>query len=258
MATTITYDGTNLNDGTTLITSEVEESGSFDRNLPLFNRARRSGAVITDSLYQTKTIRVSGKIIGASVDDLENEIDDFHALFTVQDKNLDIGYNSGTRRYICTARTVNVTRPVRAATWANFFIDFVSTEYGRDTAVTTLENATAFSSSPTTKSLTIDGNAPEQFLRIELELVSVTAATTNTVTLENDTTGEILTIQRTWAAADTLVVDTDLLDVTVEGTDVAFTGAIPNFAPGSHDLILTADFSAFDFDVTVDHYKRWL
>lgn len=139
----------------------------------MFNIVRTGGATITDSTYYTKTIKVRGKIVGTSMTNLESLIDTFQSEMSVQDKNLDIAYNSSTRRYVCTPAVVSIERPVRAANWASFEIDFLATSYGKDTSTTTIVNAQTHTTSPYTRSLTVGGSAPEQLLRIQVTLTNI-------------------------------------------------------------------------------------
>jgi hypothetical protein len=170
--TALTYNSFDLNDSSH-ITSDIQDAGTPDRNLAIFNLIRSGGGVITDSTYYTKAIKVVGKIVGTSMTNLESILDSFHAAMAVENKNLDIGYNSSTRRYVATPAKVSVERPVRAANWASFEIDFVATEYGKDTSATTLLNASVISANPSTSSLVIGGSAPDQLLRIQITLTAI-------------------------------------------------------------------------------------
>jgi hypothetical protein len=172
MATSIVYNSFDLND-TTHITSDITDAGTPERNLTVFNLIRSGGGIITDSTYYTKSIKVSGKIVGTSMSNLESILDTFHAALATENKNLDIGLNGTTRRYVATPSKVNVERPVRAANWAGFDIEFLCTENGKDTSVTTLLNASVITANPSTSALTIGGSAPDQLLRIQVTLTAI-------------------------------------------------------------------------------------
>jgi hypothetical protein len=83
-------------------------------------------------------------------------------------------------------------------------------------------------------------------------------AVSNTITIENDTTGQAISVERVWTKTDVLELDVANKTVKVNGTAVDYSGAFPYFAPGTHDLIISSDFSVYKLTVTVDYYKRYL
>lgn len=257
MPTTITYNSINLNSAN-IITSDVDDANTPDKDMAIFNLVRSGGAVITDTSYYTKKIVVTGLLKQNTDVLLESAIDTFHSYFIVENKNLDIGYGSGTRRYVCTASRVKVDRPVRGANWANFAIEFIATEYGKDTSTTTLVSASTTTSASATSTLSIGGSAPDQKMRIQITVTAATGLTNKFIAVENDTTGQLLTVTRTWTVSDVLIIDCDAMTVKVNGTNVDFTGAFPTFASGTHDLILTNDFTSRTLTRTYDHTRRYL
>lgn len=80
----------------------------------------------------------------------------------------------------------------------------------------------------------------------------------NTISIENDTTGEAISITRTWAKSDVIEVDVANKTVKINGIEEDYDGSFPNFSPGTHNLIITDDFSVRTFTVTVDYTKRYL
>lgn len=257
MATDITFNSYDLQ-STTVITSDIDDSAAAQRSLGVYTKVRRGGGVITDDTYLTKIIAVKGKIVGTSVTNLEGLIDDFQAAMAVQEKNLDIDYEGGTRRWIATPQSHVVSRPVRAANWANFEIDFVVTEFGKNTSATTLVNNVSITSGSSNQSITIDGSAPEQYLLITVEVNSLTGSSVNSLTLKNNETSQGVTITRAWAANDTLLIDVAAQTVTVEGVAVDYTGIFPIFTPGSRTLTYTDDLTARNINLTATYFKRWL
>ena len=257
MATAISWNGNDLNSAT-IITGDIDDAGAPNRDLSLFKLVRKGGAVITDDSYYTKRIVITGLLKQTTPELLEDLIDTFHGYFAVRDKNLDIGYGSGTRRYVCTPKAPVIERPVRGANWANFTIEFIATEYGKNTVTTTLVNATTTTASSATSTLSIGGSAPDQKMRIQITVTAATGLTNKYIAIENDTTGQVLTVTRTWAVSDVCRIDCDAMTVKVNGADVDFDGAFPVFAIGSHDLILTNDFTTRTLTRTYDHIRRYL
>jgi hypothetical protein len=231
-ATSITYDSFNLNNSTT-ITGDLDDASAYERELDIYNLARTSGAVISDSRYRTKHIMVSGQLQGTSPSNLESLIDTFHAALSVQSKNLDIGYNGTTRRYVSTPAKVSVTREVRAASWAKFEIDFIATDYGQATSSDSLYSGSVTTPTSSSVSLDIGGSAPDQYLDISVTIGSGFVGSTNTLTVSNPVTGQTLSITRAWTAADVAVISCKNQTVTVNGTEVDYSGAFPAYSPGN-------------------------
>lgn len=80
----------------------------------------------------------------------------------------------------------------------------------------------------------------------------------NYITITNGTTSQAITITQTFAKNDVLEVDCDNKTVKVNGTEVDYTGVFPIFSPGTHNLVITTDFTVFTFTVTTDYTKRYL
>lgn len=256
--TAITYDGNSLNT-TSIIVNDIDDGDAPNRSLSEFDIPRSGGSAVTDVTNNSKDINIVGKLIGTSMSNVETLRDTFLAYFNNQYKNLDIGYAGSTRRYVCTPRKPQISRPVRGSNWMAFQLSFKTKGYGQDTSATTLKSNVTIGTSPSTQTLTsIGGSAPEQMLRIQITVFSATLGTSNIITVENDTTGQVMSIERLWAVSDVLEIDYANHTVKVNGTTVEWTGPFPNFAPGTHDLIVTADFSAFSLRLTVDHYRRYL
>ncbi len=256
-ATTVLYNTVDLNTAS-IITSDVTDAQTPDHTVTLFNLARANGGVVTNNLYAIKTIKIQGTLVAASLTAIEALIDTFHAIFAgTQDKNLDLGYNGSTRRYVCTPTVVTVSRPVRAASWAKFDIELVSTEFGKDTSTTTLVSGATHTTSSNTQALTIGGSAYSQKLRVQITVTAATGLTTKAITIQNGTSLESLTVTRTWVVGDVLEVDAVANTVKVNGTVTDYTGLIFTFAPGTPNLVTTNTFTTRTLTLTVDYVKRY-
>lgn len=253
----ITYNSSlNLN-GTTYVTENIDDASTPELLQSSFNLARYPGAVITDTNYGGKTIKLRGKIYGTSTANCDSLIDALHAALAVSSKSLDFEYNSSTRRYTSTPSRVQINRPLRTS-WAEWEIDFLATEYGKDTSATALYTASSITTTPNTKSVTIGGSAPDQFVRVQLTVTAATGLSSKYISVENDTTGQTLTVTRTWIVGDVLIIDPSAHTVKVNGTDTDFTGAFPMYAPGTHNMIIANDFTTRTLTLTSDYIKRYL
>lgn len=254
--TAISFNGLDLND-TTRITAELDDGGTPERDLQVFPILRSGGAVVTDSNYYMKVIRVRGLLKGTSTSNLESLIDSFHAAMAVIDKNLDIGYAGSTRRYVCTPKSHYIGRTTRLD-WAKYEVEFLATSYGKDTSTTTLLNNDTHTTASNTESLTVGGSAPDQLLRFDITVTAATDLTGKTISVENDSTGQVISVTRDWTVGDVLEIDVANHTVKVNGTAVDYEGAFPYFAPGTHDMIMTNDFTTRTLTVDIDYTKRYL
>jgi hypothetical protein len=257
-ATLLTYNGFDLN-STTVMTDKLTDSGQPDRDVTIFNLSRAPGGVVTDSTFRTKPISISGTILGTSQADIETRIDAFNAAMAVTNKNLDIGYASSTRRYVCTPQKVAVNRPVRGTNWASFEIDFIATEYGKDISATSLITTVANTTASYTPSITIGGSAPLQPLLITIVITAATGLVGKTITITT-AGGLILTIRRTWTVGETLVIDEAAYSVKVNGIDVEWSGFFPSLEPSASAQVLTFgnDFTTRTLTYTIAQTKRYL
>jgi hypothetical protein len=206
MATSATWNSTSMNDVTNYLLHEIDDADSPELDVSMFALARTHGIVVTDSRYKGKVITLTGKIMASSLVALENKIDTFHSLFAVTGKDLDLGYASGTRRYVCTPIKISVKRPVRAANWAEFEVGLMATEFGKDTSATTLINAVANTTSSYAPSLNVGGSAPRQPLYISITVTAATGLTGRTISVTT-ASGLVLSVRRDWTVSDILVID---------------------------------------------------
>ena len=109
MPGSIKFDGVEILT-TTYIPRYVKHESAPERELTLLNLAREDGSVLVTEKYGTKTITLIGYLVGSSKSDLETKIDSFKELFSRKEKNLDIDWEAGTRRYVATCIRHNFDR----------------------------------------------------------------------------------------------------------------------------------------------------
>lgn len=255
--TSISFDGNSLQTAN-ILTSDIAHEQYPAKNVVIYALAHNNGSVIPYISYPSKTIRVSGKITDTTIAGLDSRLDSFRAYFTGQDKNLDIGYNGTTRRYIATANNISIDRP-GGLTYANFEVELIAPQpFGQDTSSTTALNATGRTSSSYSDAYTFLGTAPVQRPVFTLSYSVVTGGTGATVSIGNNSTGQNLSITRNWAASDILIVDVSARTVTVNGTAVAFSGAFPEFATGSQTFTYSDTLTTRTFTENIIYYPLYL
>lgn len=254
----VVYNGTSIQTNNILVNS-IDYDSIPAKTSSQFALARSHRSAITASYYQSKLITIGGTIIGTSVADAESRADAFKAAMNpaANTANLDIDYNGSTRRFAVTVQMCALTR-TNAMFAIGYSLQFVALDpFGTNTTSTTLINAAAISASPSTQSPTFIGNFIEQYPVITYTLTSFTGSATNTIYFKNNTTGQQISIARTWTAADVLVIDTFNRTVTVNGVATDYDGVFPPFAPGAGSLIVTDNFTTRAATITVTQLARF-
>jgi hypothetical protein len=223
------------------------------KSMQVLTIAHENKSAIPFTSYPNRVVLVEGVITGSSIADLDSKLDTFKNYFISQDQNLDIDYNSVTRRYIATLDTANskINRP-GGLLYAEFSLQFVCTSpFGQDTASTTILTAAGRTLSGYVDAVTFGGTAPYQLPVITITLTAVTGGT-GFLFFGNNGNGQGITISgRTFANADVIVIDCTLKTVTVNGTPVNFSGAFPEFSPGAASLGYSDGFTTRTFNITV-------
>lgn len=253
---TITFDTYDMQTSA-VISGDIDDGQPFERQLNMRQVLGKAGAIITNEEVGTKIIPVKGMLLGTSQANCDAMIDTFNQHMMKSGKNLDLGYAGSTRRYVCTPRKARTIRPHRGSYWADFEVEFEATEYGKDTTTTTIQASSANTSASRTIAATVGGSAKEQLLRFQITVTAATGLTTKTIGIENDTTGELLTVTRTWVVGDVLIVDIASGTVQVNGVDVDFNGPLMRFEPGAHNILITNDFTTRTLTTVIDYIKRY-
>lgn len=241
-----------------IITQGIDHFSGPTKKQPIYGISHANYSAIPYISYPSKTVVVTGLLKADSITDMDALIDTFNGYFVGKDKNLDIGHNGGTRRYICTPETPIIDRP-GGLNWSTFTLTFDCTNpFGRDTSTTSLLSATSRTSSLYQDNITVGGNAPSQYPLITITYSSVTGGSGASVLVGNNGTGQQLTITRDWVTNDVLVIDVLARLITVNGSVVDFSGGFPEFAKGSQYLGYSDTFTARTFDIDVTYYPMWL
>lgn len=259
MATGISFAGNNLQTAN-ILTAEIDHL-SYLKDLKFFALSHANRSKIPYSGYPSRIVKMSGKILPSTAGDIagtDTLVDTFKSYFVGTDQSLDVDYAGTTRRYLATVNTISVARPGNLA-FANFDIEFVCTDpFGRDTSATTALTATGRTAASYSDAYTFLGTAPYQVPIASITLTAVTGGTNQSMTWGNAANGQGITVQRTWTAGDLLVIDCLQKIVTLNGTEVAFSGAFPEFPPGAQTMQYTDTFTTRTFNISVAYTKGYL
>lgn len=248
---TVTFDSTELVSATYMTRFAKHESVA-DRVISSQPRVGDDGEILITERYGKKVIRLQGVLIGSSQSDLESKIDTFVELLSRPEKNLDITYAGGTRRYVATCQKHDFDRDhyhLSIAPWSAEFV--VLAGEGKDTTTTqpTAADGDTLSYDPTSDptgrvTVTIDGTKPP---KPTIVLGAFSAGTTiKGIEYLNRDTGErlVVTYPGSWGNSRTITINCDAKTVTgdvVDGVtkDLNFYGVFPSFPIGSVNLQLT-------------------
>lgn len=262
--TAVSFDGNSLQTNT-IITSSINHTNLPTKQLRTYSLAHANKSVIPLINYPDKQIRITGSLIGTGISNVESLIDTFKGYFNGKDKNLDIGYAGGTRRYIATLNGLSIDQTF-GLTSARFVAEFFCTQpFGVDTATSSLLSVNGRTAATYTDTLTIDGTAPEQYPIITLVYTAITGGTDKTITISNDNAGQSLAIAGTFSSGDELTINSfDRTVIYDDGVlapyELASVGAFPiiNTYDGNPDFTYLDDFTTRTFDIDIDYSKRWL
>lgn len=254
----ISFDGYSLQTAT-IITGFTDHESSAAKNAQVYTLAHANASVIPYVSYPSKQITVTGMVIGSDIATLDQALDTFRSYFIGTARNLDIGYAGGVRRYTATLNQSTIGRP-GGLLYAPFQLTFIATNpFGTDITNTVAINSTANTAVPYLPTYTFSGSAPTQRPVITVTFSAMTGNTTaQSVTVSNNATSQGITVNRLWGATDVLVIDCFNKTVTINGNNVVFTGAFPEFPPkastiGYNDGLTTRTF-AFNMTYKVAYF----
>lgn len=243
---------------TGIVTNRIEHSDVPAQVAELLALADTDGSVIPDINYPSRVVRIGGSIHGSSQADLDNRIDTFKGYFIGKNKNLDIAYGSGTRRYIATKNTVSISRE-NTAKFAIFSIEFICTNpFGLDTSATDFITQSNYTSASLTVTPTIGGTAPFQLPVFTITIDALTGAGDYIQLSNNENNQEMLLYGLGLQAGDVLVVDCVNRIVTLNGDEVDYLGTFLVLEPGSASVTYTDGFTTRTVDIEAEYVKRWL
>jgi len=256
-ATAISYDGNSLQTAS-ITTDKVSHVNSPEKNAKLYPLAHANRNARPYVGYNGKTIKQTGTLKASSVAALDALCDTFKSYFNGQDKNLDIGFAGGTRRYIATAQTPIINNDM-GLTFATFDVTYDCTlPFGLDTSATTALSASGRTLGNYNDNYTFLGTAPYQAPIVTLTMTTIADADSRQLIWGNGGNGQVIVINRIFTSGDVVVINCEQGTVTVNGTPVSFTGAFPAFAIGAQVMQYTDNFTSRTFSISVAYTKRYM
>lgn len=252
MARSITFDSTSLSTGNYTV-RKITHDQATERDLYAYSLTRETGAELVSTYYKPKTIIVEGTITGSDIDTLEANIDAFKKVLSAKEKVLDIAYASGTRRYIATARVIQIERDFYNISFAPYTIEFSIPEgYGKDTSVTSYTTASSIRTLEDA-TLSILGSAIPKY-DIQITFSAANAVSEISLTIN----GDKITLTEAIAASDVVVIDAENKKVTVQGVEKNYTGLFPRLTLGTNTFKIVTTSTSHQYSVTVNYTKKYL
>jgi phage-related protein len=253
MSQQITYNSISLQDSNVVTKNLSHED--VDNRKANFQRLGRSGAKLVDDKFDIKIIKLEGVIKDTTKALLDARIDSLKkSIIGVTEKNLDILYSTGTRRYVSTCTNFIIKREFYNINYVEFEMEFtVGYPFGKNIDTTTLHDSAM--TTGTIDSFYLYGSA-RPLPKIKLTVNSATSLTG--MEIQNLTSGDTITIAHTLHASDIIIIDCDLLKVTVNGVEIDYTGIFPEFETGWNDLYVWFTGSTYNVDLKIIYYQLWV
>lgn len=260
------FNGYNLNNVPGLSVYAISPPGTPKRTLNILAIARKHARKLSSAWYQANTLTLGIYITANTRELLEAAMDTLAANLQGLEGTLVIPRSGGTARaYTATFAapwTVNnnmTNTDSPASNYADLTLTFeTSDSYGYDQFFTPMIGPTGnLTSSPNTWNWTFGGSADTQVPVLQFYFTGGSLGS-GTVTVGNNATGQQISINRTWSVGDTLVINTQLKTVQVNGADVNFSGAFPEFGLGLGTITYSDNFSSRQYQFYSYVYNRWL
>ena len=231
---------------TTHIPRFIKHESIPDRDIVVMPLARDDGDIFIAERYGQKRIVLQGILTATSMSNLETAVDTFKDLFRGVQKNLDISWAGGTRRYVATCVRHDFDRDhfnLLFVPWTAEFV--VPSGEGKDTSSTVALNESVLTiTTPAAKSFSMLGSKPARPL-IKLQ-GSNWPADVKGIELKNTDNSEkiVLTKNASWQIDDIIRFYCDEKKATFETSSVEierdFFGIFPNFDIGTNNLKVSA------------------
>lgn len=219
--------------------------------------ARMSKAKVSSAFFGMREITVK---VGISRDTralVEQSIDALNYIMQGIEKDLVIKQSGELRRYTATLSDQMYNQDGGA--YSEIELVFTCSEaFGYALPYEKLLDQTGRTLYNYTDPLTLSGGADTQAPIITAFLSALSGSTTNAVQIGNVGTGKFITVSRSWTAGDRLVIDCQNRTVKVNGSNVDFVGAFPDFAPGIGYLNYNDNFSTRTLALSAYYYRRYL
>lgn len=266
--TSITFDNFNLQ-SSNIITSEIQHEDAAHKILNLQKFGPRDGASLGfwSTGFDVKKILLKGIIKGSSQSDLDNRVDSFKKQLNKYEKNLDIGYINGTRRYRCSCSRIIFERKRYTVDMIEWEAEFTVSNppYGTSLDTTTLEGLGKTNSAISTTTFQHTGYAdfsgsirPFPTVKITINSCNGIRSITFRNTREDSYVTQTRIINHKFYNGNIITINNKEGLVQVNGTDVQFNDGFPNFSLDNNTWTLIVAGKSYNIDVQLIYYSYWI
>lgn len=255
---TISFDGVSLQDGTLYKTMEIQHESMDNRELNIQRLGKGDGGKLVSETFAPKRIILLGTVFGTSTDNLEDHIDDLKELFNRQERDLDIEYTNGTRRYICSCNRYTIERKHFNLTYANWEAEFIVSDpsFGQSIDTSTYQQDLILVGTGT-----IEGYPVFTGTRRPMPIIDLTVNAEldlSKISFRNVNTNGTVAVTHAFAAADHLVINTADYTVTLNGAAHDYTGFFPEFVVGGNHFRVELRCDTCNVTLRLIYYPLWL
>jgi len=227
------------------------------RRLSRSSLARSNKSKTNSAFYTEREISIKVNISRDTRDLLESSIDSLMTILQGLEKDLIVRQSGSDRLYTATYNDAVVSKA--GGSYIELDLVFVtSSHFGYATTATTNLTVGTYTGGNRADVLQFGGSAPFQQPIITVTFNYVFDTDEQDVVIGNADLGMAITINRIWEDLDVLVIDSTEQSVKVNGTEVPFTGAIPEFKVGEGVLTYNDTFTARTVDYQVSYTKRYI
>lgn len=242
--------------GVTIISATPHSPANRTLDMNLLTRSSKSK--VAGAFFTSKDIEVKLVINASTRAELQQRADVLMSYLYTPEAELIFEYAGANRKYTATLYSATNNSEMLGSFVEMVLVFRTSDPFGYDTTYTTPVNGVSVTAAARTDSISFGGSAPTQVPVITIAYSAIGGGTSETVSIGNGSSSQTLTITRTWSSTDTLIVDVLNGTVKVNGTEVDYTGAIPEFEPGSRDVTYGDTFSSRTFTYTIKYLKRYI
>ncbi len=243
---------------TSVLTINVDEDHAPQRNLRSTTKPRTHGRTILNDTQEQKIVSIEGVLKADTAAELDTLIDTFKKNLIGLQGNLDVTNAAGLqKRYIATLINGEsmLSRPGNYVTICPFRLEFAC--YVPFSKSISYVAQALFGETSLSKSETVDIDGTFEAEAVLIFILNAVDTVTK-ITFTNDTRGEAIELEETFAASDVLIIDTEQKTVTRNGAAIDYTGVFHVFSLGSNSYTIDVVGTSIDYDVTLKHKTTYL
>jgi len=258
MATAVSFEGFDLTASPYSVV-KLDPIGSPSKSTTMFPLARADGSVRTFEKYDSRIITVEGTIISDSQANMESAIDDLKEQLRLESGSLQYDWAGGVRIHECTCTDFNIDRNPGNISFVPYVAQFeCESPFATDGVTDTLVSSQSITTATYDMAITVAGTYDAQPV-ITMTISAINPSVSDTqIIVSNAANSQFLTVEETFTAGDTLLIDCNEFRVFQNGAFVPSTGLFPSFATGAGVLSFESTSTTRTVVLTATAERRYL